>query len=203
MDNIEISKFNIMILGEMSVGKSSICQVHVKLVFDKYMLPTIGVENFTKKKIIDGKEYTFKIFDTAGEEKYKSISTNAINICTGFILVFDVTKADTFHKIESWVNTISDNVALEDKVIYLVGNKIDLENREVSEGQAKIYAIQNNFKYFEASAKEQKNINEIFDQLYMDVYNLSKKSNKVNDSIRLNFENFKEKKNKKGCCSHN
>ena len=88
MNKIKRTKFNVCLLGEGQVGKTCIALVYTGHKFDGNTLMTVGLDNFLDTKKINGVEYKFKIFDTAGQERYRSISHQTIQISDGFVLYF-------------------------------------------------------------------------------------------------------------------
>mgnify|MGYP003571493436 CR=1 FL=1 len=199
MNNIKRTKFNICLLGESQVGKTCMTSVFIGQPFDEHSLTTLGLENVVNKTKIDGQEYTFKIFDTAGQERYKSIAQSTIQISDGFLIVFDVNLKSTFDRVIDWINFIDDRVNMGEKVLILVGNKIDKEERQVSSEEATNFAKNNNMKYFETSAKTGTGIKEAFNALYQDVYIKCKSmQQKGEDSKKLSGNN--SKKNRTSWC---
>jgi len=89
-DNIERTKFNIILLGETQVGKTSLIKFLTGKPFDEQKLATIGVDYEDREAVFDGKLFKFKIFDTAGQERYDSISNSILKKAYGFLLVFSV-----------------------------------------------------------------------------------------------------------------
>jgi small GTP-binding protein len=205
MNPIKRTKFNISLLGDTQVGKSSMVEVLTGNPFQETRVSTIGIENVLQSAVFDGKKYLFKIFDTAGQERFESISSQTIKIADGFLLVFSVDKKVTFERIEKWIESIKSNVDITKKVLILCGNKIDIEEREVSNEEAMKYASEKNIKYFETSAKTGFGIKEVFEQLYSDIYELNKsleksssneKTGETLDEKKLN----KKPKNNRTCC---
>ena len=192
---------NIITLGESSVGKSSIINRYVENNFDYNFVSTLGVD-FRKKNInINGEDIRLKIWDTAGQEKFRSIQKQYYRNSDGILLVFDVTKFDTFNVLEEWINSIK-NQTSNDIIVVLVGNKIDLNNKVISDDEIKNFANDNKFKYFLTSAATGKNINEVFDYIVKEIYNIKSKKKK-NDGNNNNNKNLKKnyiKSNKKACC---
>ena len=197
MNEIARKKFNINFLGDTSVGKTSIIKRHVNKTFDENAIATIGIDNIKDEKEFDNKKYSFKIYDTAGQERYKSISLNYIKLGDGFLLVFAVDNRETFDKLEEWVQNIYESVSIEEKVIFLVGNKIDSPNRVITREEAETYAKNKNFPYYETSAKTGDGVEKLFDELYNQIYNLNKKggNNSKGDNVKL-----KSGKTGKGKC---
>ena len=193
MNNIKRTKFNICLLGESQVGKTCMTSVFIGQPFDEHSLTTLGLENVLSKTRIDGEEYTFKIFDTAGQERYKSIAQSTIQLSDGFLIVFDVSMKSTFERVIDWINFIDDRVNINEKVLILVGNKIDKEEREVSDEVALNFAKEKKMKYFETSAKTGVGIKEVFNALYQDVYKKCKSiQQKGEDSKKLSEQNSKK-----------
>jgi small GTP-binding protein len=183
MNEIARKKFNINFLGDTTVGKTSIIKRHINKTFDESAIATIGIDNIKDEKEFDNKKYSFKIYDTAGQERYRSISLNYIKLGDGFLLVFSVDNRETFDKLDEWVQNIYDSVPVEEKVIFLVGNKIDSPNRVVKKEEAEAYAQNKKFPYYETSAKTGEGIEQLFDELYNKIYNLNKKNSKGGNII--------------------
>ena len=167
---IKRTKFNVCLLGEGKVGKTCIVSVYTGHQFDQNTLMTVGLDNYMDIKKINGVDYKFKIFDTAGQERYRSISHQTIQISDGFLIVFSVDCKKSFEQVNYWMNIIEDNSDIKKKTLILIGNKIDLENREVSHEEAARFAKEKNMEYFETSAKTGFGIKDIFYKLYEKVY---------------------------------
>ena len=183
---IKRKKFNIIVLGEGSVGKTSIIRSLKGNYFEEDILSTVGMDYYSDVKVFDKEEYKFKIFDTAGQERYKSISTSNIKLANGILIVYAVDNKKSFEQIQFWINKIIEQTDISKKPIILVGNKIDLP-RDISTEEGANFAQGKKLKYFETSAKTGFNIKEVFNELYIDIYNLKSKTN----------ENFKIKKDTK------
>jgi len=193
---IKRKKFNIAILGESQVGKTSIVTFLHKGTFSNEVLTTTGIDNFIEEAEFDGRQYKFKIYDTAGQERFKSISKTTIQYSEGFMIIFSVIDRESFERVGEWLDSIKDTVQISTKSIFLIGNKIDVPKREVSNEEAYEYAKNNNIKYFETSAKTGHGIKEVFAHLYQDIYNLQKEIglDKENTDLRA------PKKKKSPCC---
>ena len=206
MDKIKRKKFNISILGETKVGKTSMISVLKGNGFQDLMLSTIGIDSVIDKAEFDGQEYIFKIFDTAGQERYeKIVSSTTINVSDGFLMVFSVDNTVTFEKINQWLDFIEEHADIKEKPIVLVGNKVDIDKREVTNEDGINLAKQKGMKYFETSAKTGFGIKEAFHQLYKDIYDIYAKNDNLNknddtkrkDNIVINKEDVKVVKEKK------
>ena len=209
MQKIKRTKFNVCLLGEGKVGKTCILSVYNGNPFDENTLVTIGLDHYIDTVKFDGINYKIKIFDTAGQERYRSISTNTIQISDGFIIVYAVNDRKSFELIDFWINVIGEKCNIKNKILVLVGNKIDVENREVTNEEGVNYAKSKNMKYYETSAKTGFGIKILFQEMYQEVYNKYKeaytKTNNEDNSEKPKFqlENEKvenQKKKKDGCC---
>ena len=193
-------KFNISLLGETQVGKTSIITVLIGQEFNPNVIATIGIDIVTRNETIDGKDYVFKIYDTAGQERYKSMSSRTLKTSNGFILVFDVKERESFNLIKEWLKDINNEVNIKETIIFLVGNKIDVEKREITKEEAKRFAEDNNMRYFETSAKSNIGIKETFHEMYKDLVKLSKNEieeeneNKKEENKKNKSKNKKDKK---------
>ena len=154
-------------MGDTSVGKTSLLSVYMKGVFPDKNLPTIGVE-FASKIITlkDNSKIKIQIFDTAGQEKYRSIVSNYCRKALGCLLVFDITNKSTFEQCRNFLYDIK-QIAEPDCVFLLIGNKIDLEDqRQVEKDEAMKYATENKMYYIETSALTKFNVNDAFEKLF-------------------------------------
>ena len=130
-------KFKIVILGDTCVGKSCILMRFVKNSMLHNHLSTIGIDSSTKTITTERGKATLQIWDTAGQDKFRSISQSYIRNGDAIILVYDITSDDTFQHVTTWMDAIH-NMAKQDVPIILVGNKTDMENERritTEEGQ--------------------------------------------------------------------
>jgi len=205
--NLKLVEYKIILVGDSGVGKTSILKKFINNEFNEDIKCTINIDFFSKSIKIDKNLYTnLKIYDTAGQEKYRALIKQCYQGTDGIILVFDLTNENSFNKLKSWINEVSDNT--EKAQIILVGNKADLIERKIDEETAENFAKQRDIKYIETSAKEGTNILLLFEELALDI---NKK--KQNDSSVVELEHVdtyvfrrreinKEIKNKKEnkCC---
>jgi len=154
--------FKYIIIGDSAVGKSNILLRYIHDKFNEEFQSTIGVEFGAKNLKINDKIYRIQIWDTAGQETFRSITRayykNSVCAC----VVYDITNKNSFNNIKSW---IEDCKKQSPKTVFLVliGNKVDLEDkRQVTYEEGSIYAQKNGMLFFETSAKTGKNIEEIF-----------------------------------------
>ena len=196
-EKIDIT-IKIITLGSSEVGKTSIFDRYFNNEFRENQLATVGIDFQTKFFKFDGMNIKGVYTDTAGQEKFRAISVNYLKPANGVILVFDITKEDTFDAIDEWLKYLKDNNKDNIEKI-LIGNKLDLEkNRKVSKEDAEAFAKANGCQYFEASAKTGQNINEALDEIARITY-LSKKG-KTEDDKNIVLNKDKPGAKKKKCC---
>ena len=193
MNAIKRTKFNIMLLGESKVGKTSMIAYLTSGTYQEVGLLTAGIDCHMVETQFEGKKYKFKIFDTAGQERYKSISKSSIRLADGFLLVFSVDNKESFEKINEWITNIQDETNVTQKIVFLVGNKCDMtDKRIISTDEGKDFANKKKLRFFETSAKTGFGINEVFNELYQEIYNLNKQS--TNENIDLDKKNDQKKR---------
>ena len=164
----------------MGVGKSSLLSKYVKGIFPVSPVPTIAIEFATKiVQIKEGGYIKAQIWDTAGQEKYKAITSHHYRKAVGALIVYDVTKRSTFDNVIKWYSDLR-NIAEKECIITLVGNKVDLldrnnRRREVSYEEGKKLAEMNNMLFFEASALTSVKVNDCFEDLLQEIYNERRK----------------------------
>jgi small GTP-binding protein len=155
----------ILVIGESAVGKSCLLLRYTDNKFQESFMTTIGVDFKTKFIEIDGVRVKLQIWDTAGQEKFRSITKAYYRGAHGILVVFDVSRRDTFNQTKMWIDSIRDSTTDSNPIdVILVGNKCDLERcvtREDGEELAKQFQI----PYFETSAKDATNVEEAFKTL--------------------------------------
>ena len=163
-----------IIIGNSSVGKSCILMKYIHDSFDEEFKTTIGVEFGSKNITIKNKIYKIQIWDTAGQETFRSITRSYYKNSVCAFVVYDITNRKSFEDVKSWVDDCK-KITPKTVIMVLVGNKIDLEEyRDVSYEEGQNFAEQNNMLFFETSAKNGKNIENIF---YESALIISKKIN--------------------------
>lgn len=153
----------IAIVGDSAVGKSNVLS---RFIFDRFedkINPTIGVDFATKiVKNKNNKLLKLQIWDTAGQEKFKSITNSYYINSKAILVVFDLTRRETFNNCSDWISDIREVIG-NNVFILLIGNKLDLnENRIVSNEEAINFSKKLNVEYIEASALNGLNVNEAF-----------------------------------------
>ena len=160
----------ITLLGDDLVGKTELCKRFIGMEFDSCSLATIGVEKMQcEMEMSDGNKRNIKIWDTPGQERFRSMVLSMIRCSKGIILVFSVTYKRTFEKLDYWLKQIREYS--QDLPVVLFGNKCDEEKRrEVRKEEAQQYADKNGILYFEISAKNNIGVQEGFKAICDIVY---------------------------------
>ena len=110
MIKINKTKFNIFILGDSQVGKTSMIKVYQNNNFNIDEMPTIGIENHMFNLEFENTQYKFKVFDTSGREKFRNIFLSKLRLGDGIILVFSMDNKESLKHIDYWVHTIDEAV---------------------------------------------------------------------------------------------
>ena len=196
-------KCQLLIIGDSTVGKTSILSRFAYGTFNANYLATVGLDNFTKDETIDDKNVHIKIWDTAGQERFKALTKGFFRNAEGIMIVYDVTNQETFDSLKNWIQSIKDNMGndfMERVPIVIIGNKIDSDEREVKTEDAESFCKQQNYPYFETSAKTGENIDSTVRFLVKKVIesNSDNKNGGGNNNIKINAEEHK-KNEKSGC----
>jgi small GTP-binding protein len=128
MDQESVIDFSIklLVLGDLSVGKSSFIYRFIEDKFNSDQIPSTGLDLKTADIILENKKIRVQIWDTAGQEKYNSITKNLLLRVQGIIILFDLTKLETFNNLGHWTGIIKENCGNNIPILF-VGNKSDLE----------------------------------------------------------------------------
>ena len=214
------TKFNYLlkyvIIGDSGVGKSNILLRFINNTFTEEFRSTVGVEFSAKNIVVNKNIYRVQVWDTAGQETFRSISRayykNSVCAC----VVYDISNYSSFESVQSWIEDCKSQSS-KSILIILIGNKSDLNDiREVTYDEGAQFAKSNNMIFLETSAKTGDNIEEIFDKSVRKIdqniidnkYDLENEScgirvGEKRNSFSLkgdNIVNSKKKKKKKKCC---
>ena len=168
--NSEILIIKLLIVGDPGVGKSNFIYRYTKDKFSESNLSTVGFEANTKEIEITDKKVIVQLWDSAGQDKYKSITKNLFTRVQGIIILYDITNKKSFMNISNWINLIKET---NDTIPYvLAGNKCDLTNqRVVEENEAINFSQTNNIDFLETSAKMDINIMECINNFVKKIIN--------------------------------
>jgi len=209
----EMEKLKILTLGNRDVGKSCFISRYIDDKFQETYLMTVGFDVKTKDIVLNNKSYKIAMYDTAGQERFKSMAYNVIKNSDGIILIFSITNQDSFDAIAEWMKNIRDAKPKEFPVV-LLGNKIDLEDeRVISKQEGEELAQKYELSFYETSNKTGENI----EKSCLDLINKiiiekekqkeeekknNKNQNKSNtNEKKKNIKLDKKKQNKKSNCS--
>ena len=203
-ENENEERINIMTLGNTEVGKSCFILRFTDNIFQEIYLATVGIDFKIKTETINNKQYKLFLYDTTGQEKYKSIALNIIKNAQGIILMYDITDRKSFESIPDWIKSVKDAKGSNFPMI-LLGNKLDKEDvRVIKEKEGKELADEYKIKFFETSNKTGTNIQEAGMALVNEILkinNLENRENSMpNNNTRLSIKNTKVKKDSKRCC---
>ena len=204
-------KYKIVMLGDQNVGKTSIINRFKHNKFVGNIEPTLALDFQSKEIFIDNINVKLLLYDTAGQEKFRTLIPLYTREANIIFFIYDITNSDSFHNIEKWYNSL-ENVNKNEAIFFLVGNKIELnDERKVPEEEARAYANRYNFIFQEVSALTGDGIEELFlNKLAQEIKNYllfdKKQVREQEEEIKklnlqdINEKNKKNKSNKKCCC---
>ena len=188
--------FKILIIGESGVGKTCFLLRYAENSFVANHLLTIGIDFKIKVIEIEGKNIKLQIWDTAGQDRFRTITKTYYKGSHGVILVYDVCDERSFGNVKNWVNQIEQN-AKSSICKVLVGNKCDKAERVITEEQGRKLAEEYNMKFYETSAKTGQNVEETFRYLTGEILKIYKNKEGHTGGVTLNGKDDKEHQ---GCC---
>ena len=200
--------FKLIFIGDSSVGKSCLTAKAVKNNFEEYYQATVGFEFLTFNMKVNDKVIKLQIWDTCGQEIYKSLISNFYRNSSLAVLVYAIDNKESFNHVENWLNDLKSQ-ANPDVRIFLVGNKADLEeDRKIQKEEGEKYKEDQHLDLFmETSAKTGHNARNVLVEaakiLYKDYLKFdenNKKDDPKNNAGGGKKLIVKEKKEKKGCC---
>ena len=223
----DLMKLKLIVVGNQSTGKSCILNRFVNETFEENYQATIGLDFQSKNVTIHDQDVRLILYDTAGQEKFRSLIPMYIREAQIILLIYDISDRESFDSIPKWLREIMD-VKNSEAVFALIGNKIDLENeRKVTFEEGQKFANANNFIFHEVSAKTGQNFETLFEtKIFEAIYNKFKNefdkrekmdyddnnnnyetnenTNKTNDNYKVKLEannnNNQNVKKKKKCC---
>ncbi|KAI3386953.1 hypothetical protein SNEBB_004138 [Seison nebaliae] len=174
--------FKQLIIGNSSVGKTSFLFRYADDSFTSTFVSTVGIDFKVKTVFRQDKRVKLQIWDTAGQERYRTITTAYYRGAMGFILMYDITNEESFNAVQDWCTQIK-MYSWDNAQVVLVGNKCDLEDeRVITTERGKRLADQLGLEFFEASAKENINVKEVFERL-VDIICEKVKENMDNEAM--------------------
>ena len=205
-------KYKLIVIGDENVGKTSIINRFKNNLFSPEYEPTVGLDFQSIPILIDDQSVTLLLYDTAGQEKFKSLIPLYTNEANIILLIYDVSNKESFDNIGKWFDSLN-NINKEEVIFALVGNKSDLDyNRKVTKEEAELYAKEHNYIFQEVSALNGEGIQELFLNKLIDQIRTQfiqrgnaltdQEEEKLKINIGKNVEKVKNNKKKCNCCSN-
>jgi len=201
--------FKVVLIGDSGVGKSNLLSRFTRNEFNMESKSTIGVEFATRSVPCDGKTIKAQIWDTAGQERYRAITSAYYRGAVGALLVFDISKKQTFENVDRWLTELRDH-ADSNIVIMLVGNKCDLRpQRQVPTEEAAAFAEKHSLSFIETSALDSTNVELAFQRILTEIYHIVGGQGVAGKETRANVaagdvvaiaDPSAAKQKKSGCC---
>lgn len=167
--------YKIILIGDMTVGKTGLLTRFTENPTDtKDLLPTIGIDFKVRTIELEGKRIKLQLWDTAGSERFRTLTKSFYRGSHGLIIVYDVTSKLSFEHITSWITIFKENSHSDAPIpTILVGNKVDMEDqRAVNRARGELLAIKHGLRFVETSAKTGENVESAFMQLAVDIKKL-------------------------------
>ena len=204
-DDENIYTYKVILIGDSHVGKTSLILRFCKDKYDESSLSTVGVDTQIKYIMKNNKKIELQIWDTAGEEKFKSLAKSCCNQMQGVAFVFDLGSKESFKNIKTWYYNIEQIIDFQKVGAVLVGNKCDLEEYDINKDIINEYAKSKKMDYIATSAKKSINVNDVFGKLLDDIMRKDKGNKKEKAKVhklgRLSVAEEEEiAKKKKKCC---
>ena len=193
----------ILLLGNMAVGKTSLITRYVNNIFKGEYINSTGIDYYFKNVIIDNINVLVKLWDTAGQERFKALTPSYLRNADGVMLVYDITNSDSFDDLKTWLDSMKNNLGEKNMIpIIIVGNKIDLEDiRDIKKKDAKKFANEYKYKYFEVSAKTREGIDDAVKELVKQILsNKDKNAEAFGKTNSIKLKKNKSGNKKKKCC---
>ena len=197
-----------IIIGDKTVGKSCIINQFIEKQFINEYIPTIGSDKIMKEIEIKGEKLNLEIWDTVGQEQYRTVNKIFIKNAQIALIVYDITNRKSFENLNNWYNLIFEINKDSNVIVGVTANKTDLyENQVVDSEEGKNFADEKKISFFETSAKDYESIENVFIQLSKFYINKVQKIVEEEIERRNSMGLIKDDKNnrdnikkKKGCC---
>ncbi|KAM3130523.1 hypothetical protein pb186bvf_017332 [Paramecium bursaria] len=199
--------FKIIVIGDSGVGKSSILKQYVLNQFPESIKPTLGLEFMKKIVQINDTEVELQLWDTAGEEVFRSLSKQYYRQAAAVLFIFDLTNQESMNGLIKWINDVNE-IASQHIVKILVGNKSDAQ-RKVSKEDATQFMDSNKMAfYYETSAKTGNNVDLVFQKCVEQILLQLVTKQRFKDEVKHNQNvqnsvldvNTHKEKSKRSCC---
>ncbi|WXG44736.1 MAG: Rab family GTPase [Promethearchaeati archaeon SRVP18_Atabeyarchaeia-1] len=162
--------FKVILIGDGAVGKTSLVRKYMEGRFRVDYLPTIGTQIYTKTVGLGSDKIKLVVWDISGQPAFTSVRPDYYRGARGVILVFDLTRPETYEHLDGWINETKKYTINPHTIV--VGSKSDLQHqRKVGEKAGTAYASKINAPYMETSAKDGKNVEKVFTTLATELLN--------------------------------
>jgi Ras-related protein Rab-6A len=205
-NDLEEIKYKLIVIGDENVGKTAILNRFKNNQFSAIYEPTVGLDFQSIPIVIDEQSVTLLLYDTAGQEKFKSLIPLYTNEANIILLIYDISNIDSFNNIGKWYDSLN-NINKEEVIFALVGNKSDLDyNRKVKKEEAEKYANDHHYIFQEVSALTGEGIQELFLNKLIDQIRTQfiQRGNNMTDQeeerLKININSKKKEKNKSNKC---
>ena len=186
----------IMVLGNTAVGKTSFILKYTENTFQEVHLSTMGIDYKEKHIIIEGKKYRLSVYDTTGQERYRSLAFSLIKNTDGIILIYDVTNESSFKAVPDWIQSAREKKG-ENYPMIILGNKIDLEDeRKVKTEDGEELAQKYGLDFYEISNKENVNIENAILTLVKKILVYIEQNGKKEINSLVTTQTFRKRKKK-------
>ena len=198
---------NIGMIGSQSVGKTSLSKCYqygTPLSANNIYRPTIMLDHYYKIINVNGKKIKVLIWDTAGQERFNSITSGYLRGLHGCFIVYDVTDNDSFESLDNWIQFYKDFNQYKKRIMIILGNKVDIKEREIKSEEGIKFAKDRDLPYFETSSITMQNINEAFKKMVKIILKSQKENKLKRSESKTELKKDKHKKEQKGssggCC---
>ena len=188
-----MDRIKLILVGDKSVGKTSIITQFSEKQFSNEYIPTIGSDKIMKEIEIKGEKLNLEIWDTVGQEQYRTVNKIFIKNAQIALIVYDITDKDSFNDLNFWLKEINDNNSKK-AICCVLSNKSDLyENQVVDSEEGKNFAAEKKMKFFETSAKDYESIENVFFEICEDyLVKKKRKEEKQKENIKKKEADEKE-----------
>ena len=198
MDENSDITLKLLIVGGSGVGKTNFLNMFLNNKFNQNYFSSTGIDLQNKIMNIKNKKVRIQIWDTAGQEKYKSITKNLFLKVMGALVLYDITNEESFTKLKEWVELIKEECGRHIKIL-IIGNKSDLESqRAIDKEDAMKYANEEKVQYIECSSKTGENVEKAIIMLSEKILESTEIS--MDSSLMLDSTLLSSKINKRKCC---
>ena len=199
--------YKIILLGDQNVGKTAMINKYLTNSFSFYGIQTTGVNVENKELIIDNNKITFKIWDTAGQDRYRNLTAMNIKEANIILLICDITNIESFNSLEYWYNQTKEYIDINEVLYAVIGNKNDLfESQIVLEENIEAFAEKINGYFYLSSSIDENSVHNLFKDITEKFYYKfikPKLKNQINieNKRKISIQISNHDKRKKKCCN--